>query len=281
MKYKYPNLLSGNKQELIISYLNDVSKLKTKIEKDNKVTRIGFYNVNMMHFLIENEKNIFKLCNDNKIDIINFIEYPFLNEFDELFNKKYEFNAEYYQYFNRFGLKCFSKDAITKYKTKNLDSPNSKEKRGLLHTTIGKYNIITTHLDVWDNTGKKRINEIEKLIRYIKKNDLENVILGGDFNEVNTSLFSKEHNQKLNDDFKKRLKVDYDMPSNIFTILKNNDFVNLFDCLDYEHPKFSCWSGKLVDYCFLYKPTWKGSLIDINLINCPYSDHGILMVDVI
>ena len=71
------------------------------------------------------------------------------------------------------------------------------------------------------------------------------------------------------------------MPSNIFTILKNNDFVNLFDCLDYEHPKFSCWSGKLVDYCFLYKPTWKGSLIDINLINCPYSDHGILMVDVI
>jgi len=57
------------------------------------------------------------------------------------------------------------------------------------NTTISIYNI---HLDVWDRTGKCRLEQINKLLEKVKMDKCPNILIGGDFNAIKESDYSEE-----------------------------------------------------------------------------------------
>jgi endonuclease/exonuclease/phosphatase family metal-dependent hydrolase len=279
--YKYPTIISGNKEDLIKHYINDVNQKNKNFNKNPNIIRLMIYNVQCFNFIKNSKILITELIKNLNIDVVSFIEYRFNKKNDEHFQKYFNNNCNYIQK-NTFGIKTYSKlefDCINNH-TVDIDYDFDGEKRGFTHVEINGYNLISTHLDVWDDTGKTREKEIKVIIDYIQKFKLKNVILTGDFNEVNTNLFSRQYKQQLNDEFKNRTGLNK-LPSKIFKLLKENEFIDMFDSLNKEHPKFSCWTGKLVDYAYIYKPTWSGNLIDIDLYYCPYSDHLPIIIDLI
>ena len=67
----------------------------------------------------------------------------------------------------------------------------------------------------------------------------------------------------------------------VHDFLHSKNFVNVFDLFT-KRPKFSCWSAKLVDFCYKFNPTWNKS-IKINNIDFAYfdySDHLPIILDI-
>jgi exonuclease III len=278
--YKYPTIISGTKTDLIKHYLNDVNQKNRNFKKNPNITRLMIYNVQCFRFIKNSKTLISNLIKELNPDLVSFIEYRFNQTNDQYFNKYFNNHCNYNQKGN-FGIKTYSNinfDCINNHTIDDTDFDG--ELRGFTHVEVNGYNIISTHLDVWDESGKTREKEIKVLIDYIIKLKLKNVILTGDFNEVNLGLFSKQYQKNLNQEFKNRTGLDK-MSSSVFKLLEENDFIDIFDALNKERPKFSCWTGKLVDYAYIYKPTWSGQLIDIDLYYCPYSDHLPIIIDVI
>jgi exonuclease III len=277
-KYIYPSAISGKKYELIGSYLRDINISNRNFSKKQGTTRLLIYNVrkfslrrNLSRILIYN------LIRRLKPDVTTFIEYMFLNENEEIFNKYFNYSCSYQKQYNT-GIKTFAKIPIQCFNDELEDLIFDNDTRGFTHIKVNNYNLVSIHLNVEDNTGKTREKEIKTLIKYIKKHKLQNVILSGDFNAMNTNLFSKEYTKILNEEFNQRTGLKK-IPTSVFKLLKDNEFIDMFDVLNKEHPKFSCWSGYLVDYAYIYKPTWTGNLINVDLYYCPYSDHLPIIID--
>ena len=64
IKYPYPSLVSGNKNDLIRSYKKDIYQHKNcnypSKKKDKSIFRICSYNVNSFSFLYRANKSIYK-----------------------------------------------------------------------------------------------------------------------------------------------------------------------------------------------------------------------------
>ena len=57
------------------------------------------------------------------------------------------------------------------------------------NTMISIYNI---HLDVWDRTGKCRLEQIDKLLKKVEMDTCPNIILTGDFNSIKKSDYYED-----------------------------------------------------------------------------------------
>ncbi len=62
------------------------------------------------------------------------------------------------------------------------------------NSMVSIYNI---HLDVWDRTGKCRMEQINKLLEKIKNDKAQNILIGGDFNAIKESDYSEEEKVAL------------------------------------------------------------------------------------
>ena len=290
--YPLPTLVSGKKQELISNYKRQVNGLENKpFYKLKGSKRIMLYNVNCFNFAIGNPRgthandNIANLARELKVDTIAICEYSDI--LAEEVDKMYE-NQVYYKQYYSFGIAALSKHSIIDYNVLELDPQSCKEMRGAIHFNQYGLNIILTHLDVWDETGRLRKLEMGKIIEYVEQSNLENVILLGDFNEasIDKTLLGESIVEDLNISYKERTGIDKPVPNQVHDLLKKNNYIDIFDFLGRSianKPKFSCWSGRLVDYCYIYMPTWKDNvkIKNADFYFTTYSDHLPMVIDLV
>ena len=173
-------------------------------------------------------------------------------------------------------------------KENNITSVSENDIRTFIHTRLNiekkskiiQINIINIHLDVWDETGKTRYYEINTVVQYIQKHDLKNVILLGDFNDINLKLLPETLISELQLNFKRRVPDVNIIPRDTFGHLYKEGFVDSYEYIKKPSPLYTCWSGRKVDHILLYKPTWHLSIGNIYIHYNNYSDHLPLILDI-
>ena len=119
----------------------------------------------------------------------------------------------------------------------------------------------------------------------IKKHRLDNVLLMGDFNDVNLKVLPEVLVSELSINFINRMKVDHPrierIPTMVMDHLYKNGFLDACEYIKSEHPLYSCWSGRKVDHIMIYTDTWDKSIIIDNVFihYNNYSDHVPLLID--
>lgn len=304
----YPNLVNSlNRQELKQSYIKQQAELENqdrnkRIPKKHNVFRIMTYNVYGFNFFKNSANEIKKIIDILDPDIINFQE----------FNNG--FNIDGYRQFYKLtmdnednGLGVLNKiehDKNTLYSSHIIPKDNiiwsnyvkdnkiqvisDNDIRSFIHTQLNiekgnniiQINIINTHLDVWDETGKTRFYEINVIVQYIQKHGLKNVILLGDFNDINMDLLPKTLISELEINFKRRVPQVKIIPTDTFNYLNKVGFIDSYKYINKPSPLYSCWTGRKVDHILFYKPTWNLDVSNVYIHYNNYSDHLPLILDI-
>jgi len=281
--YPFPTNINDDKPELVRAYKKLVSLNNDKNypgEKSVNTLRLCVYNVNRFGFLYNSNEKIFEFIKKINPDVISLIEYENYPN-DKFFfgiNNKFTF-MEHSVNYGILTMTPLHHDFLRKQIT---DTNLINENTGFTHCCIRNINIITVHLDVFIESGRKRLCEIFEIHEYVVINRLKNVILIGDFNEMNIDNTHPLY-EEYKIDFQKRTGYT-DIPNlthDFLHKLKYIDAYSLFGDSDY-YPKFSCWSGKLVDYCYIWGPTWDNNIkiADINLPMFQYSNHLPIVIDI-
>ena len=124
------------------------------------------------------------------------------------------------------------------------------------NTTISIYNI---HLDVWDRTGKCRLEQINKLLEKVKMDKAQNILIGGDFNAIKESDYSEDERAAL----KKFYSTFTKDPFKEIEFLMGKGFR---DCAN-RHITPTVWTKQRVDFFFVNR----GFTFDVS----NYSTHTI------
>jgi len=285
-----PNKIIGSREDLIKSYIEQVNSLHTTTFSTKQVNTFRFCSYNVKYFKFENYtcENIKSFIDIINPDAFSLIEYDIKHDY--IFKGIKDYNTVLFEQLPGYGI--FSSHNNSKYILHNIDQKNllshgrygnMNELRGFTHITINLnktfLNIFTVHLDVWDESGSIRLQEITELVDYIINKSLTNVLILGDFNEWDLKNTDNTYGASLVD-FKRRTGLKH-FSTQSHDFLKQNNFVNVFH-LKEKYPKFSCWSGKLVDFCYLFKSTWSDTIeiADITMPFLPYSDHLPIVIDI-
>jgi len=294
-----PKTIIGDKKTLLDSYNKQVIELETTIltKKQPEHFRFCSYNVKAFDFNGFGSKEIKNFIDTIQPDAFSLIEYEKENDKNFRYNKVNtsvlfeqlpdygiftNYNSGFIDaYKNNIDNKTikYGNSLISLKKFKCLTHGKAgplKEFRGFTHLSI-KYkseniNIITVHLDVYDETGEIRLMEIKEIYQYILNNSLTNTIIIGDFNEWDLKKDDPTYKDSLID-FKQRTNIEH-FSTKVHDYLHGHNFGNVFHMKGLK-PLFSCWAGKLVDFCYLYKSSWSKN-VTIENIYMPiikYSDH--------
>ncbi|HBL98326.1 TPA: hypothetical protein DDZ86_01635 [Candidatus Dependentiae bacterium] len=192
----------------------------------------------------------------------------------ELKKMDYEFTpVKTWKLYNGFGNQCCWKktlavtNAISKIFNVNFAKPNDDEKRGFVggHFIWNGKKVATyaLHLDVWDQTGDTRAQQVKELISFIKEQRKifpnTTFIIGGDFNAVRAKDYDYfESGKKVwellkGDDLERKIKT----PQSIAELFEKEEewLGNVYDALPDQAPKFTSCFGKTVDYLYFTKGT--------------------------
>ena len=291
--FPVPNKITGSRKDLIHSYVTQLNDSNTKLPppKCESAFRFCSYNVKYFGFEQYTSADIHTFIDRIQPDAFSLIEYEVKHCGD--FNNLPATNKILFEQLSGYGiLSAFMDTANIDANAKYLDSTRclknsniskAPELRGFthLHSDINSLpiNIITVHLDVQDETGTVRLREIEEIYDYIRTKDLRNVLIMGDFNEWDLREGDDLYLDSLSD-FQERTGLNT-FSTKAHGFLKNHKFINVFH-MKGLHPKFSCWSGKLVDFCYLFTSTWDNRLNIQNIYMplVPFSDHLPLIVDI-
>lgn len=281
--YPFPDDIKGNRNDLARSYKRLVSRNKGKnypSEKKPGNIRICAYNVNRFEFLHNSNDKIYDFIKKINPDILSMIEYQNFPNDNHFFKTNSKFT--FLQQTENFGILTMTPNNPDILKKKYTSTNLLSEKTGFTHCVINNLNIITVHLDVFIESGRMRLHEILGIHDYIITNGLSNVILIGDFNEMNIDDKHPMYNEYRSEFYERTGYSNIPTTTHDFLVkLKYLDIYSLFD-EDNKYPKFSCWSGKLVDYCYIWLPTWNKDykILDINLPMFQYSDHLPIVLDI-
>lgn len=138
-----------------------------------------------------------------------------------------------------------------------------------------------THLDVYDETGAARKRQIVELTKIIAE-EQENIVLGADFNEVRKQDYQYQVDGKtvwdlLTADFKNRTGLEF-VPTEVHDYLAKNNFIDSFSKMHQPLPRFTVWSGTMVD--FLYLKNWNLPIVGCYVYYSSASDHLPVIMDI-
>lgn len=162
----------------------------------------------------------------------------------------------------------------------------SQEKRGYIQATAvlpheKKITLFGTHLDVWDDSGELRDQEVTELINAIGSSR-DNYIIAGDFNSVRKEDYNYLVNGKRAWDILTESTVERTglPPATLaLDLLKQHGFTDSFSKINLRSPRFTVWTGTAVDFIFLNK-NWNlpvlGSYVHYNA----ESDHLPIVTDI-
>ncbi len=291
----------------IKSFIDDCSKnkdLNTTIpQKTEHVARVATFNVHYWQDAYDNKYHFNEILETIKkvnTDILILQEVcwkddPLIDRFKKLGYEHYQFckaaTATWaHNEFNSapFGNVIFSKykieDANKKTKMYVVKCPKSLEDRCYSYVEIILPNqkhlhIYGTHLDVFCEDESARLAQITELTKSIK--DEKNVIVAADFNAVreedyNYDIYKKKVWDLLVNDNKKRFINP--TPTLVLDHLKSENFVDCFAKLGIDKPKFTVWSGTVVDFIFL--KNWNLPLSGCYVYYDASSDHLPVIMDI-
>lgn len=109
--------------------------------------------------------------------------------------------------------------------------------------SISIYNV---HLDVWDRTGKCRLEQIKNILKLIKNDPTPNIILGGDFNAIKGSDYDSSQSEAL----KKFYSTYTSDPFKEIEYLEKQKFINVTDKFKNKITS-TVWSKQRVDFFFV------------------------------
>ena len=285
-----PNKIIGSREDLIKSYVEQINSLHTTIFSTKPTNTFRFCSYNVKYFKFENYtcENIKSFIDIINPDAFSLIEYH--TKHDNIFKNIKDYNSVLFEQLPGYGI--LSSNYNSKYILHNIDQKqllshgrygSMNGLRGFTHIAINlnktPINIFTVHLDVCDESGNTRLQDITELVDYIVNTSLVNVLILGDFNEWDLKNTDSTYGATLVD-FKRRTGLNH-FSTQSHDFLKQNNFMNVFH-LKEKYPKFSCWSGQLVDYCYLFKSTWSDTIeiVDITMPFIPYSDHLPIVIDI-
>lgn len=265
------NIMSLSRTELKNQYKQYCLENKYEPVKCTGIARIATYNIHYWTDLYDKPAADKILSDINKInaDVLCLQEVSFDRtmfnhyNYDQLIKKfsdmGYLYSIEVYgsRYLNaKYGNMIFSKWPITNIKSGSLPLGQTKVMRAycmgkIIHLDL---NICCLHLDVFDETGRTRTEQINKLIMELNMPS-DNLIICGDFNCIRQEeltlnkdqLAINKMNQIIEDDLKRGIKTD------ISTLLNLNKigYQTCFDQSKQQNPYSTVWSGRTIDFIFV------------------------------
>lgn len=147
-----------------------------------------------------------------------------------------------------------------------------------LATTVGEIAIVNTHLDVMDQSGQKRMAQLQLILDHIDHNIPQSipVFLMGDFNAVN--FHQIVDNGQLQTILEQDITRSIPTPLFELNVLYDDGFLESFDLAYKKAPQTTVWSMRRVDYIFLRNGD-KFKLVP-QIIPWVYSDHLPILLDV-
>lgn len=106
--------------------------------------------------------------------------------------------------------------------------------------------IVGTHLDVFDESGETRKEQINFLLEHLKSEKINNVVIAGDFNTLRKNDYSDPEWKYITECDKLR---NVTTKEDIIPIIENNNFRESFDAVN-KKLKVSVWSNRRVDYIY-------------------------------
>ena len=266
-----------NKQPLVIHKKQGLRIVSYNIHN-------GFTSVNGSKI---NYEKILKLLKDIDADIICLQEVTWNEKVDKemLENDMKELGYSYKQsikasdiYNNGFyGNYTFSKFEIIKKKRLNLGKDEEMDEgraAGITTIKLGKkkISIVNTHLDVYDETGKLREKQINKILKEVKSYR-HPVVVTGDFNTTRVKDYSKFYLKWILANQSSMLRP---LPLESLDKFDNAEFNDITDVVE-KRISITSWTGRRIDYMFVnkYINVYKAFTVSIN-----YSDHLPLVGDI-
>jgi endonuclease/exonuclease/phosphatase family metal-dependent hydrolase len=278
--------INKSKNELISDFEESCDEHIYK-KSDNKNLMITSYN---MHFfspaiidklfdekIAQGIQNLLKFCSETNSDILILQEALFNPEIIAIF-KNYDYIPyvcntykldKYY-----FGNMILIKNDITIKKfSKELYISGYKEHKKCIVNVVIEYqnmmiSIYNIHLDVWDRTGKCRLEQIEKLIKKVEIDTCPNIILVGDFNSIKKSDYSENEINALKKLYEKYTKN----PFKEIQFLIRKGFKDVASEYFKEKIIPTVWSKQRVDFFFVNEG-FKFDILQYHTHTISGSDH--------
>jgi len=222
-------------------------------------------------------QKLLKFCSDTNSDIIIIQEALFDSEIISIFKKAryipsvcntYKIDKYY------FGNMILIKDNITIKKfSKELYISGYKERKKCIVNVVVEYqnmmiSIYNIHLDVWDRTGKCRLEQIDKLLKKVEMDTCSNIILTGDFNSIKKSDYSNDEINALKKFYDKYTKNPF---KEIAYIIKKG-FKDVASEYFKEKIIPTVWTKQRVDFFFVNND-FKMDILQYHTHTISGSDH--------
>lgn len=260
--------------------LNMIQKFKPKDKKKDTI-RIATFNIQMWMDCDKNNNTnqVFETIEKINADVICLQEVlSYKNKLSvEMLEKNLKnLGYKYHKMCTSIGINIIaSKYEITKSSVLKLHK-SPRVNRYALYCNINVNNknidIVTTHLDVFDESEEIRLKQITEIIdKYGNE-----IILLGDFNSLQKCDYTEEYWNKIINDDKKRNVISQ---TRVSDYLNSVDMVDCYTKINPDEQVISVWSMRRVDYIFMNKKT-KYKILDCFLYPSLASDHLPMVVDI-
>lgn len=280
------------------SFVNDCCAMQKeneripRHEKNDSTVRIATYNVHGWH----NPYGWDRRCyNHNKIaSVMNSMNADVL-VVQEVGSETDLKQFEVWGYSHRLESVCGQNAILSKYPLKMVSNSifegdvhrGRMQARSLMHVEVTLPNnkvvsLYGTHLDVYDATENVRLGEIEEIVKKADADINCNKVVLADFNAVRRSDYQYSINGHLvwdilNRSEKQRTKVE--TQTRALETLEQGGFRDCFAHANIAAPKFSVWSGTLIDFIYLDKK-WQLPVTGCYALYSKESDHIPIIMDV-
>ncbi|MCX5925633.1 MAG: ankyrin repeat domain-containing protein [Candidatus Dependentiae bacterium] len=196
----------------------------------------------------------------------------------------------------------FVQEPIKKVYKVDQDS-ELREKRNFINTRVqlpdgNTLSVYGTHLDVWDESGKKREEEVKELLTAAGADESKNILLAADWNAVRKKDYQYKVKLQtepqsaaataadisawdlLGANFKVRNPKISLIPTDALDAIEKNEFQDSFRMAKVVvNPTYTVWTGTVVDFIFC-APTWQLPVDGSYLYYSSASDHVPVMMDI-
>jgi len=281
-------------KKLLQNNFNQAINNRINSQKDPNFLKITSYNVHYLmppplsqsaisfKEIMSNLKKLIGFCQKSKSDLILLQEalfndtilkhfqdnqlVPYVCETYALMNT----NENHYKYGNIVLINNPEIKSISPPKKISISGFQHRNKC-LLNLVIKYHNILISiynvHLDVWDRTGKCRLEQINKILEIVKNDKFSNIIIAGDFNAIKKEDYSKSQ--------KKALKNFYNIytknPFKEIQYLIQKGFTDVASMFS-DKITSTVWSKQRVDFFFI-KDGFSIPILDYKVNHISGSDH--------
>ena len=209
-----------------------------------------------------------------------------IQKFEALGYKYNIFGEAAHIYGAPFGNVIFSKYPFKKSFSEKYNIIVNGEDRSYIYSLIelspkNSISIFGTHLDVFDESGSVRKQQIEILTKKIDELKIDkNVLIAADFNEVRESDYQYDVEGKSVWEMLKadNLQRHDPTPVTVADHLVKSGYIDCFSKANILPPKFTVWSGSMVD--FIYLKNWNLDIVGCYAYYNAASDHIPVIMDV-